>query len=62
MIFFNMKISRGSKLSLLFAPGFFLLIFVLFIIIYREVRWNFGAVLPPEIKLNLAEPELEFFR
>lgn len=27
----------------------------------REMRWQFGAVLPPEIKANLCEPELEFF-
>jgi len=27
----------------------------------RGMRWSFGAVLPQEIKLNLCEPELEFF-
>ena len=27
----------------------------------REMRWQFGAVLPEEIKLNLSEPELEYF-
>ena len=25
------------------------------------MRWQFGAVLPPEIKTNLCEPEQEFF-
>jgi GINS complex subunit 1 len=25
------------------------------------MRWQFGSVLPEEIKLNLCEPELEFF-
>ena len=25
------------------------------------MRWQFGAVLPPEIKANLCEPEQEFF-
>ncbi|XP_023330026.1 DNA replication complex GINS protein PSF1 [Eurytemora carolleeae] len=28
----------------------------------REMRWQFGAVLPEGIRLNLAEPELEFSR
>ena len=27
----------------------------------REMRWQFGAVLPEEVKLNLSEPELEYF-
>jgi GINS complex subunit 1 len=27
----------------------------------REMRWQFGAVLPPEIKSNLCEPEVAFF-
>lgn len=27
----------------------------------RGMRWQFGAVLPEEIRLNLCEPELEFF-
>jgi len=27
----------------------------------RGMRWQFGALLPEEIKLNLCEPELEFF-
>ena len=25
------------------------------------MRWQFGAVLPPEVKLNMCEPETEFF-
>ena len=25
------------------------------------MRWQFGAVLPPEIKTNLCEPEQEFY-
>lgn len=28
----------------------------------RELRWQFGAVLPPSIKSNLSEPEVEFFQ
>jgi len=27
----------------------------------RNMRWQFGAVLPPEIKANLCEPEQDFF-
>eukprot|EP00088_Acartia_fossae_P058626 TRINITY_DN6884_c0_g1_i1.p1 TRINITY_DN6884_c0_g1~~TRINITY_DN6884_c0_g1_i1.p1 ORF type:complete len:187 (+),score=13.14 TRINITY_DN6884_c0_g1_i1:45-605(+) len=27
----------------------------------RGMRWHFGAILPEEIRLNLCEPELEFF-
>jgi len=27
----------------------------------RGMRWQFGAILPDEIKQNLCEPELEFF-
>lgn len=27
----------------------------------RDMRWQFGAVLPPEIKSNLCEPEVAFF-
>ena len=26
-----------------------------------DMRWQFGAVLPEEVRLNLCEPELEFF-
>ena len=25
-------------------------------------RWQFGAVLPPEVKLNMCEPEAAYFR
>ena len=28
----------------------------------RELRWQFGAVLPPVVKANLSEPEVEFFQ
>ncbi|XP_059093819.1 DNA replication complex GINS protein PSF1-like [Tigriopus californicus] len=28
----------------------------------RELRWQFGAVLPPEVKSNLCEPEQQFFQ
>lgn len=27
----------------------------------REMRWQFGAVLPEEVKINMSEPELEYF-
>ena len=27
----------------------------------RAMRWQFGAVLPEEVRLNLCEPEMEFF-
>ena len=27
----------------------------------RSMRWQFGAVLPEEVKINLCEPEMEFF-
>merc|ERR1712080_105613 len=27
----------------------------------RMMRWQFGSVLPEEIKMNLCEPELDFF-
>ena len=27
----------------------------------QELRWQFGAVLPTEVRHNLAEPELELF-
>ena len=27
----------------------------------REMRWQFGAMLPPDVKANLCEPEQKFF-
>ena len=27
----------------------------------RDMRWNFGAVLPPDVKAQLCEPEVAFF-
>ena len=30
--------------------------------LYFDNRWQFGAVLPPEVKLNMCEPETAYFR
>ncbi|XP_068085385.1 DNA replication complex GINS protein PSF1 isoform X2 [Anabrus simplex] len=27
----------------------------------RQMRWEFGSILPPEIKYNLCEPEVQWF-
>lgn len=27
----------------------------------REIRWEFGSILPPEIKSRLSEPEVQWF-
>jgi hypothetical protein len=30
--------------------------------LFRAMRWQFGAVLPDDIRMNMCEPEQQFFR